>query len=395
LRILWLVPFPIWPPDNGGKIRAANLVRGVVGQGHEVDVWCLTDAQVASPPPELSGVSLRILEPRSRSTVGAKVAAVLSPLPTPAWALRSRPILAALAEHAPWDLVVLEQSIPGALVPELSERHPRWVLSSQNLEWQLMRQIADRLENPLTRLRFAFDAWKFKRLERSLAGSAAAVVAVSQRDADGFRSLAQSAVVQICPNGVDPEFFGFVDHTKPRGARLLMTGTLGYYPNLDASLWMLEEIFPLIRRRLPEATLSLVGSLVPPELQRHHRPEDGITIAGNVPDVRPYQADADVFVMPLRLGGGTRLKALEALATGLPVVSTRLGVEGLGLEERGLVALGETPAELASAVEQAVTDSALRARVVREGRQYVVECFNWDRIGKDFSAVLEGAARGA
>lgn len=174
-----------------------------------------------------------------------------------------------------------------------------------------------------------------------------------------------------------------------------MTGTLGYYPNLDASLWMLEEIFPLIRRRLPDATLSLVGSLVPPELQRHHRPEDGITIAGNVPDVRPYQADADVFVMPLRLGGGTRLKALEALATGLPVVSTRLGVEGLGLEERGLVALGETPAELASAVEQAVTDSALRARVVREGRQYVVECFNWDRIGKDFSAVLEGAARGA
>jgi polysaccharide biosynthesis protein PslH len=392
VRVLWLASYPIWPPTHGGKIRVYNLVRRLAASGHQVEVWSISDETSPTAAPDLPGVTLRHLDARPRNSIVEKSASALSALPAPAWRLRSPEVLAALQAARPFDVIVVGQAVCGALAPEIAQAGSRWVFDAHNVEWWLTLQISRRMRNPVTRSRFALDALKFKRLEKRLLQSASAIVAVSQLDADRLHSLVPSARIDIRPNGVDLDYFNFVDHSVPHGANLVMTGTLGYYPNLDAGLWLIREILPRVRKRLPDATLTLVGGEVTPELQAL----EGLAvhIAGQVPDVRPYVEAADVFVMPIRLGSGTRLKALEALASGLPIIATRLAVEGLGLIERELVLVGETPDELASAIERAVTDRSLRARLVAEGRRYAVECFGWDRIASDFEATLERAAHG-
>jgi glycosyltransferase involved in cell wall biosynthesis len=390
VRILWLVPYSIWPPTHGGKIRVYNLVRRLAGSGNEIEVWCISDDAPPDSAPDMPGVSVRLMHARPRSSLAAKAAAAVSALPSAAWRLRSPEVLSELGTARRFDVAVLGQAVCGALAPEVAQAGMRWVFDAHNVEWLLTWQTSRRLRSPVTKSRFVLDALKFKRLEKRLLQSATAVVAVSQEDADRLHSLAPSAKIEIRPNGVDVDYFRFVDHSSPRGANLVMTGTLGYFPNLDASLWLIHEILPRVRERLPEVTLTLVGGEATPELTKLEG--RGVHIAGQVPDVRPYAAAADVFVMPLRLGSGTRLKALEALASGLPIVATRLAVEGLGLVDRDLVLLGETPDEIASAIQRAVTDRSLRARLVQEGRRYAVDCFGWERIASDFQATLEGAA---
>jgi glycosyltransferase involved in cell wall biosynthesis len=392
LRILWLASYSIWPPTHGGKIRVYNLVRRLAAMGNEVEVWSISDEAPPTSAPDLPGVTLRYMRNRQRTSRQAKAAAAMSALPSAAWVLRSPEVLAAIRTADRFDVVVVGQSVCGALVPQIAELGMRWVFDAHNVEWWLSWQISRRLPNAVTKFRFALDALKFRRLEKRLLQSATAVVAVSQQDADRLHQLAPSTKIEIRPNGVDLEYFRFVDHSTPGGANLIMTGTLGYYPNLDASLWLIHEILPRVRERLRNTTLTLVGGEATPELIELEGP--AVHVVGQVSDVRPYAAAADVFVVPLRLGSGTRLKALEALASGLPIVATRLAVEGLGLVERKLVLVGETPVELASAIERAITDRALRARLVEEGRRYAAECFGWDRITSDFQGTLDRAAHG-
>ena len=388
MRVLWLASYPIWPPTHGGKIRVYNLVRRLAESGHQVEVWSISDEGTPPSTPDLPGITLRHMDARPRNSIVEKSASALSALPAPAWRLRSAEVLAALKTAGSFDVIVVGQAVCGALAPEIAGS--RWVFDAHNVEWWLTLQISRRLRNPVTRSRFALDALKFKGLEKRLLRSATAIVAVSQVDADRLHTLVPMAQIDIRPNGVDLDYFYFVDHSVPHGANLVMTGTLGYYPNLDAGLWLIREILPRLRERLPGATLTLVGGEVTPELQALEG--SGVHIAGQVPDVRPFVGAADVFVIPIRLGSGTRLKALEALASGLPIVATRLAVEGLGLIERDLVLVGETPDELAAAIERAIQDRALRARLVAEGRRYAAECFGWDRIAADFQATLERAA---
>ena len=394
MRILQLAPYPVVPADHGGKIRVWNLARRLHARGHDVEVWCISDERASVAGGDTSGVRIRNLPERPRRSTADKLAAATSPLPTAAWVLRSDEALAAMRRARDFDVIVVEQAVCGALVPEIRRAARAWVFDAHNVEWWLTQQVARRLANPITRARFALDAMKFKRLERGLLSDATAVVAVSDRDAKQLHELAPEKTITVHANGVDTDYFDFVDHSTPKGAALVMTGTLGYYPNLDASLWLINEILPLVRGRVPEATLTLAGGHATPELMRLDSAASGVTVAGAVPDVRPYMAAADVFVMPLRLGSGTRLKALEALASGLPLVSTRQGVEGLGLEDRGLVLLGESADELADAVVRAIRDAPLRRRMVTDGRAYAVECAGWDRIAAGFEATLMGAAGG-
>ena len=392
MKILWLAPYTVWPLTHGGKIRTYNLAHSLAVRGHEVEVWCLTD-EPQCPSAKPPGLTVKVFGQRGRNSLVTKLIALASPLPGDAWVLRAPAALAAIRSARGFDIAIVEQAQCGSIVPELEQAGLRWVLDAQNVEWWLTSQISKRLPNPVTKSRFALDALKFKRLETHLLSSAKAVIAVSDTDVERLHLLAPSISIDVRRNGVDTSYFQFVDHSKPGGSNLLMTGSLGYYPNLDASLWLLDEILPRVRTRLPDVRLELVGSGVTPEVESRNDPTSGIHIVGAVADVRPHLASADVFVMPIRLGSGTRLKALEALASGVPIVATRVAVEGLGLEDRDLVLLGETPDEFADSVHRALTDSKLRSRIAVEGRRYAVETFEWSRIAEEFEATLERAIR--
>lgn len=386
MRILWLSQYAPWPAHSGGKIRTTNLVRRLAAAGDEIEIWCVTDESRQEPDPPVPGLRMRFFAQRSRVSAAEKLAALASPLPTPAWAVRSPEVVAALRSASGFDVAVVDHAHTGALTPEL--RVP-WLFDAANVEHSVMKQISTRLTNPITRSRFAIDAAKFRRLEQRLVAESAVTVAVSAPDARALESLQPGSHVEVIPSGVDLGFFRFVDHSTPRDSRLLLTGTLGYFPNLDACRWLVDEIMPRVRRRIPNAEVTLVGSSPPPEL----RNATGVRLVGPVPDVRPYLEAADVFVIPLRLGGGTRLKAMEALASGVPIVATPLAVEGLGIAEARLAEVASDADGLAAAIEKTLTDVALRSRLVKEGRRHVEERFDFDRIALTFRKTLQGIAR--
>ena len=394
MNVLWLAPYPFAPTIHGGRIRLANLFRQTVDHGHRVQVWNVSDEDwEAGAVPE--GVVARWLHARGRAGWRAKLAALASPLPEEAWRAAHPSVARALDAVAAgaFDVAVLEQAHLGAHADRLRQMRIPWVLDAQNIESLLTRQLARGAARVVHRARLAADAAKFARLERRLFASASMVAVASEQDAARARTMAPGAQIEVYRSGVDLGFFEWTDHSSVAGARLVMTGTLGYPPNLDAALWTHDALLPAIRAAVPDAAVSLVGHSAPDQLTRLHDPAAGFTVVGQVPDVRPYLADADIFLMPLRAGSGTRLKAVEALAAGIPIVSTALGVEGLGLVERGLVLLAERPDEFAAAVSRLVGDAELRRKLSVEGRAYVEREFDWRRIGDGWVAALERVAR--
>ena len=394
MNVLWLAPYPFAPAIHGGRIRLANLVRQTVERGHHVEVWDVSEEDWEAGA-VADGVVVRWLEARRRDGWRAKLAALASRLPEEAWRAAHPSVARALDAVAAgaFDVAVLEQAHLGAHADRLGELGIPWVLDAQNIESLLTRQLARGAARVVHRARLAADAAKYARLERRLFASAAMVAVASEQDAVRARAIAPDARVEVHRSGVDLEFFEWTDHSPGAGARLVMTGTLGYPPNLDAALWTHDALLPAIRAAVPHAAVSLVGHSAPEPLTRLHDPAAGFTVVGQVPDVRPHLADSDIFLIPLRAGSGTRLKAVEALAAGIPIVSTALGVEGLGLVERGLVLLAERPDEFAAAVARLVGDEELRRKLSLEGRAYVEREFDWRRIGDGWVAALERVAR--
>jgi glycosyltransferase involved in cell wall biosynthesis len=393
VRILWLNHYSPWPPFSGGKIRTTNLVKRLAAAGDEIVMWCVSTEPQVQPDPPLKTVTMRFFPQRPRATATQKLAALASPLPSPAWVLRSPEVLQAFRDVGGFDVAVVDHAHMGALSPELDATGIPWVFDAANVEHSVLTQISRSLRNPVTRTRFTLDAAKFRRLETRLVTRASASVAVSAEDAQRLEALHPGSKVETIQTGVDLGYFPFVDHSKPKGANLVLTGTLGYYPNLDAGLWLVREIMPRVRARIPNATLALVGGPVPAELAHIDPATTGVNVVGPVPDVRPYLAAADLFVVPLRLGGGIRLKALESLASGLPMVATPLAVEGVGIIENDLALIANDADGIAAAIQRGLTDVSLRERLVREGRRHIEERFDFDRIAEAFRATLARIAR--
>jgi glycosyltransferase involved in cell wall biosynthesis len=199
---------------------------------------------------------------------------------------------------------------------------------------------------------------------------------------------------RIIPNAVDVQSFRS-DGTDAEGDTVLFFGTFKYFPNYDGVLYFLREIWPLLARSHPRARLKLVGADPPPELLAFRGPR--VEFTGVVDDVRSHIASAAVSVVPLRIGGGTRLKILEAMAMARPIVTTSLGVEGIRAEAGRHLLVADTPADFATAVGQVLDSSALARRLGCSARALVEEGYSWDAVGWDleqfFREVLAEPAR--
>jgi glycosyltransferase involved in cell wall biosynthesis len=258
------------------------------------------------------------------------------------------------------------------------------VLDQQNVEFETSRMVSRLAPNPAMRLRFRFDALKARAFERRLIGRVRLTVAVSAADAAVFRSLAPGAAVVVRPSGADLRTRDFVDHSRARADRLVMTGTLGYLPNLDGANWMFDRILPRLLARRPSIRLSLVGAAAPPSLQGR----EGVDVAGRVPDVRPYLHAADLFVAPLRAGGGTRLKLLEAFAVGLPVVATSVAAAGLDVADGVHLRIADEAEAFARAVLELLDDVQARSRLAHAARRLVESRYDWRTIARDYERDL-------
>jgi glycosyltransferase involved in cell wall biosynthesis len=250
------------------------------------------------------------------------------------------------------------------------------VLDEQNIEYDVLRRAASVTRSFPRKVYNRLNALKIRIEEERSWRSVDACAVPSARDESFVRRVAPRTLAGVVPNGVDLEFFTPVGMPVERGT-VLFFGQLGYYPNTDALGFFLNESWPLLRRTHPSARLVIVGPSVPPEIQRWAG--DDITITGAVPDVRPHLERAEVIIVPLRIGGGTRLKILEALAMERPVVSTALGAEGLDVTHGRDILVADSAASFAAEV----------GRVLDEER------YGWDVSVRSLERLYRSAIAGA
>ncbi len=275
------------------------------------------------------------------------------------------------------------------VVPALPPQAPL-VLDAHNVEADVLRTLAAQERRALHRVRWRWEAAKTERLERAVVRRVAAVCATSDEDAHEFERLGAARVL-VVPNGVD--CVG-IEHAPPAASvELVYVGHFGYRPNVLAAVELVDEVLPRVRAHLPAASLTLVGGTPPRELVARSGPH--VAVAADVPDVLPYLRRARALVVPLRSGGGTRLKVLEALAAGTPVVSTPFGVSGLAVRNGEHVLLGTSPQQLADAVVRILRDEAAAVALSAAGRELVVARYDWRVVARplvDLHAELGAAA---
>ncbi len=408
-RILILTPQLPVPPQSftgtsqGTTIRNFNLIAGLAKR-HTVDLLSFRTSQsgdLARQEDESQAIlrrycrqivtelpPVRTLRRRAWDTLTTALPDMALRLDAPAMHLRLSALLT--ADGTGYDVIQVEgiEMAPYGLAALRwrQGKAPLLVFDDHNAEYVLQqRAFSTDVRRPARWVAAAYSwvQWqKLTRYERGICRSADRVVAVSDADRTALLRLAPGLEVTVVPNGVDLDFYR-PDAVAPAPElglhALVFTGKMDYRPNVDAVTWFADAVLPLIQARVPDVRFYIVGQQPHAKVQAlADRP--GITITGRVPDTRPYIAGAGVYVVPLRIGGGTRLKVLEAMAMGQGMVSTRLGCDGFQFVDGHEVRFADEPADFADATVALLHDRAQAAVLGQAARRHVEAHFGWDAI---------------
>jgi glycosyltransferase involved in cell wall biosynthesis len=286
--------------------------------------------------------------------------------------------------HSPHDLAVCD-----FLQPSLNFRKVTGcptVLFQHNIESVILKRYAETAHNPLLK-RFWRSQWgKMEQYELRTCRQFTGVITVSETDKAILDSLAPGSRTYAIPTGVDTRYF--CPRNEPvKENSLVFTGSMDWLPNEDAILYFVERILPSIRTRIPNVTLTVVGRNPSSRLLRILQKHPTVQCIGAVDDVRPFIARHALYVIPLRIGGGTRIKAYEAMAMGKAVVSTRVGVEGLPLRDQEHVVLADTPKVFGDAVVALLRNPKRRRQIEKAARDFVEHHCSWEKAGKAFADI--------
>ena len=398
MRVVWIKVGGLWPLNTGGRLRTFEILSSLSAD-HEV-VLLTTHGPDDDPQalrrhlPRLNRVvSVPYVVPKqgSASFKAALVRSWLSREPVDLWRWRVPEIrrqAEQLLASESWDAVVADFLVAGANVP--ADAGVPIVFFEHNVEHQIWRRLASVERNWWKRLALEMEWRKMRRRESAMMQRAAVTVAVSEIDRRKLLDDLPGAAVEVVPTGVDTTYFRPTDRpTVPR--RLVFSGSMDWYPNEDGILDFAAHVWPRLRRAFPDISLTVVGRRPSARLLEAGRTH-GITVTGTVPDVRPYIDEAEIYIVPLRVGGGTRLKIFEALAMQKPVISTTIGAEGLGLTDRLHYLAADSHDAFFTAIEQLLHDAPMRAELAAAGRALVVSQYSWPQVTRRFVQALQRAA---
>ena len=250
-------------------------------------------------------------------------------------------------------------------------------MDEHNLEYELLQRMIYTERSPLRKLYNFSEYVKFKREEQRCWQRADACILTSEREQTILKAHLSGKPTHVAPNGVDIEFFQ-PSSSLPDPNSLVFTGLISYRPNTDAVIFFVKEVLPLIVQQRPKTVFSIVGMGAPDEVTRLAGPN--VRVTGKVDDVRPYIQEASVFVVPLRMGSGTRLKVLEGLAMGKAMVSTRLGCEGIRVQDGKHLLMADEPATFAQATLNLMEDREKALHLGTAGRALVEQEYSWASI---------------
>jgi sugar transferase (PEP-CTERM/EpsH1 system associated) len=394
MRILWVKIGGLWPLNMGGRLRSFHTIAELAKR-HRVTV--LTTHGPADDPDGLTdrldacervtSVPYTIPKVGSARFAAALLRSWLSPYPVDLWkcrvpALRRqiRETLAAGVDVCVADFLAAAPNVPW------SGRTPT-ILFEHNVEYMIWKRLHAVERRAWRRVLLDIEWRRMRRYEARACRLARLTIAVSEADRALLAAGAPGADIQAIPTGVDTSYF-HPNGTAETPTRLVFTGSMDWYPNEDAVMHFIETILPEIRRRVPGITVAVVGRN-PSDHLKAAGAAVGVEITGTVADVRPYVSEAAVFVVPLRIGGGTRLKIFEALAMGKAVVSTSVGAEGLPLVPGEHFLQADSPADFARAVVTLVQDGQRRRSLGEAGRRLVEGSYSWEQIGREFERHCE------
>ena len=381
--------FP-YPPRSGITMRVYQLLRQLARR-HNVTLLSYAEPTHKDAVTELrEQVPVVVTERRLPSGVAKRAdqlrsLASMTPFTSrEAYSQELQRTLDELCVTTSCDVVHIEGMVLGGLsVP----RGVRVILDEPDVAYEVYQRMC---ESERSLIRRVYNRWEYERVrrfEQQLWKRVDACVVTSDRDAPTVESIAPHIVTGVVPNAVDLEYFSpsWGHSTEPNS--VVFNGTLGYRPNVDAAFHLVDDIWPRVLDRCPDAKLTIVGRASDADRRSLTRP--GVFVTGEVPDIRPYLQSAALVAVPVRMGGGTRLKVVEGLAMGKAMVSTSLGCEGLAVRDGDHLLIGDGPDEFAARILECFANPELRDRLGSSGRRLTEEEYSWDLAGERLDAVYE------
>ncbi len=400
MRVLWVKAGKLLPVDTGGKIRSYNLLR-FLAKDHEVTLLSYYGGR---RDPDYEAALAREIPGSESIYTAAPDANAMQRGVEYLWRLpRRAPYAVSKFTHravqttvADWlssgrfdvavcDFLSASRNFPARLpVP--------CVLFQHNVESSLWRRMAAVESNPLKKLSFAIESAKMTRYERATLGRFHHIIAVSEHDRQQMLQMNPACEITVVPTGVDTRKFNVAPASSARPPRVVFTGSMDWEPNIDAVEYFCSQIWPAIRKEFPDAIFQIVGRNPFAKVQR--LASESVEVTGTVPSVAEYLEKASVVIVPLRVGGGTRLKIFEAMAMGKALVSTSIGAEGLEVQSGRDLLLADNATSFADAVILLLRDAAIR-RSLEQAAVRLAAQYDWSHVVKQFAEVLRKLTPGS
>jgi len=396
MKILWVKAGKLLPVDTGGKIRSFNILRHLAGE-HEVTLLSYYGGR--HDPNYEAAIAERLPGAQTIYTAAPEGAVAQSldyilRLPSPApYAVRKFTHPAVRQQVAPrlsdgsLDVAVCDFLSASLNFPE----HPAApvILFQHNVETMLWRRMAHTEKSAVRKLSYSIEARKMSRYETRALKRFQHVIAVSDHDRDAMLTLSPGCPITVVPTGVDTEQYQVVPSASANPPLIVFTGSMDWEPNIDAVEYFGREIWQVVLAAYPDARFQIVGRSPHPRVQR--LASASIEVTGTVPSVTEYLRSATVVIVPLRIGGGTRLKIFEAMAMAKAIVSTSIGAEGLDVAPGRDLLIADNSASFAASILQLLHDPVLRRRCEQNAAALAAR-YDWSQIARRFAEVLHDAA---
>ncbi|MFI5252984.1 MAG: glycosyltransferase [Bacteroidota bacterium] len=390
MKVLHIMPYSPYPPIHGGAIRVLYLLKHLA-QHHDVSVVCFGEEKDADRLKSVLNCQLdevyTVHSPWTRmyrrpGQLYSRFTS-MSYLQTACYSTDMQKKIDEILAEQDFDLVFSEFCMMGWYQLKTNALK---ILDAHNIEHDNYSRMVKLEQSLIKKNQYISESKKLRCEEIATFKRQNALFATSQRDTEIIESLAPGIPKFVIPNGVDTSYF-VPNITSVDPHSMVFTGMMGYTPNSDGMLYFLDEIFPMITKEIPDAKITIVGNNPPAVLQK--RASDNVIVTGYVDDVRPYVWNSKAYVVPLRMGGGTRLKVCEAMSMKKPIITTSIGCEGIDVESGKHVFIADTPGKFARMVINVLQDRSDHARLVENGYKLVRSVYDWSVICHEMETILQ------
>jgi len=401
VRILWIKTELLHPVNKGGRIRTYQMLRALKAQ-HHITYVALHDGPTDDPAltqaNEYANTVVRIphvqptrSEPKYWTDL---VQSLVSSLPFAVWRYKSDELTSWLTKYAKpdsYDVVIVDFLAPAAGVPD-SLPLPV-VLFEHNVETEIWRRHAETATRFLTKRLFRLQEQRMRAFENAWCRRSDLVVAVSDADAMALETNFGAVKPVAVPTGVDTDYFVPQGNTPREAALFVFVGSMDWLPNEEGVQWFCEAVWPEVRRKIPRARFRIVGRSPSPAVRALADDATGVEVTGSVPDVRPHLEAASAMLVPLRIGGGTRLKIFEAMGMECPVISTTIGAEGLPVTNGTHLLIADDVAGTVAACEDIVSNPARASSIAGNAARFVRQHHSWAGVAQAFGDACDLAVQ--